>query len=62
MPLYGNKDYKRLIRPLPDFTERDIYDIPIIWRHGWRHGDGSFVLILKDKRTVPVSSNCITRP
>ena len=30
MPLYGNKDYKKLIRPLPDFTERDIYDIPII--------------------------------
>ena len=30
MPTYGLKEYKKLIRPLPDFVERDIYDIPII--------------------------------
>lgn len=30
MPLYCNKEYKKLIRPLPDFTERDMYDIPVI--------------------------------
>ena len=30
MPTYSNKTYIELIRPLPDFVARDIYDIPFI--------------------------------
>lgn len=30
MPFYNNKDYIRLIRPLPKYVARDIYDIPFI--------------------------------
>lgn len=30
MPVYTNKDYIRLMRPLPDFVVRDIYGIPFI--------------------------------
>ena len=30
MPTYNNKTYTNLIRPLPQFVARDIYDIPFI--------------------------------
>ncbi len=30
MPIYNNKDFINLIRPLPTFVERDIFDIPVI--------------------------------
>jgi hypothetical protein len=30
MPFYKNKDYMKLIRPLPQYVERDDYDIPFI--------------------------------
>jgi len=30
MPTYDNKTYLKLMRPLPDYVERDIYDIPVI--------------------------------
>lgn len=30
MPTYSNKTYLDLIRPLPDFVNRDIYDVPVI--------------------------------
>lgn len=30
MPIYTNKEYIELVRPLPNFIKRDIYDIPFI--------------------------------
>ncbi|MBQ2359151.1 MAG: hypothetical protein II395_10465 [Ruminococcus sp.] len=30
MPIYKNKDYIRIMRPLPDYIHRDIFDIPFI--------------------------------
>ena len=30
MPVYNNKDYIRIMRPLPDYVERDKYGIPVI--------------------------------
>lgn len=30
MPTYSNKEYLRIIRPLPNYVKRDIYSIPII--------------------------------
>ena len=30
MPVYSNKDYIRIMRPLPNYVERDLYDIPVI--------------------------------
>ena len=30
MPIYKNKDYIQIMRPLPDYVERDIYGIPVI--------------------------------
>lgn len=30
MPIYNNKTYTKLMRPLPAYVERDIYDIPVI--------------------------------
>lgn len=30
MPIYSNKKYIRIVRPLPAFVERDIYSIPVI--------------------------------
>lgn len=30
MPFYNNKEYTKLMRPLPNYVERDIYDIPFI--------------------------------
>jgi hypothetical protein len=30
MPLYNNSYYIKLIRPLPNYVKRDIYDIPFI--------------------------------
>ena len=30
MPIYDNSTYIKIVRPLPDYVERDIYDIPFI--------------------------------
>lgn len=30
MPTYQNKTYLKIMRPLPDYVERDIWDIPVI--------------------------------
>lgn len=30
MPIYSNKDYLKIMRPLPKFVERDEYGIPVI--------------------------------
>ena len=30
MPLYSNKDYVKIIRPLPKYVQKDIYGIPFI--------------------------------
>ena len=30
MPIYSNKDYIRIMRPLPSFVDRDIFGIPVI--------------------------------
>ena len=30
MPFYNNKNYIKLMRPLPSYVARDIYDIPFI--------------------------------
>ena len=30
MPVYSNKDYIRIMRPLPEYVERDAYGIPVI--------------------------------
>ena len=30
MPVYSNRDYVKIMRPLPQYVERDIYDIPVI--------------------------------
>lgn len=30
MPVYSNKEYVRIMRPLPDYVKRDIFDIPVI--------------------------------
>lgn len=30
MPVYDNKTYTKLMRPLPNFIERDIYNIPVM--------------------------------
>lgn len=30
MPVYNNKEYIKIMRPLPNFVERDVFDIPVI--------------------------------
>lgn len=30
MPVYDNKTYTKIMRPLPNFVERDIYNIPVM--------------------------------
>lgn len=30
MPIYNNKDYLRVMRPLPNYVERDAYGVPVI--------------------------------
>lgn len=30
MPVYNNKQYLKLMRPLPDYVERDLYGVPVI--------------------------------
>lgn len=30
MPTYNNVEYVRIMRPLPDFTQRDVYGIPFV--------------------------------